>query len=140
MILSFLGCIGIIDGVLVKIRRPRKNPEHGKWFNGCKKMYCMNNVVIVDHHGLFIYVNPGYTGLFHNVNCLRALDMYGTWHDYFVTMIETNTSNMCLEIQGTMAQRCSYYVESKARKSKAKISHNLWWMLGTKCMPNIAFT
>ena len=72
------GCIGFINGTLVKIRRPWKNPEHGKWFNGRKKMYCMNNVVIVDHHGLFIYVDPTYPGSFHDVSCLRASDMYGT--------------------------------------------------------------
>ena len=70
MIPSFPSCIGIIDGTLVKIRRPWKNPEHNKWFNGRKKMYCMNNIVIVDHHGLFIYVNPTYPGSFHDVSCL----------------------------------------------------------------------
>ena len=83
MIKSFPSCIGIIDCTLVKIRRPWKNLEHGKSFNGCKKMYCMNNVVIVNHHGLFIYVDLGYPSSFHDVNCLQASDMYGTWHDYF---------------------------------------------------------
>ena len=73
------GCIGFIDGTLVKIRRPWKNPEHGKWFNGRKKMYCMNNVVIVDHHGLFIYVDPTYPGSFHDVSCLQVSDMYRAW-------------------------------------------------------------
>ena len=80
---TFLGCIGIIDGTLIKIRRRWKNPEHGKWFNGRKKMYSMNNVVIVDHHDLFIYVNPGYLGSFHDVSCLRASDMYETWCEHF---------------------------------------------------------
>ena len=84
MIPSFLGCIGIIDGTLVKIYcRPWKNPEHGKWFNGHKKMYCMNNDVIVDHHGLFIYIDPTYPGSFHDVSCLQASNMYGAWRDYF---------------------------------------------------------
>ena len=73
----------------MKIRRPWKNPEHGKWFNRRKKMYCMNNVVIVDHHGLFIYVDPGYPGSFHDVSCLRASDMYTAWRDYF-THDDTN--------------------------------------------------
>ena len=83
MIPSFPGCIGIIDGTLVKIRRPWKNPEHGKWFNGRKKMYCMNNVVIFNHNGLFIYVDPAYLGSFHDVSCLRAYDIYRVWCDYF---------------------------------------------------------
>ena len=67
----------------MKIRRPWKNPDHGKWFNGKKKLYSMNNVVIVDHHGLFIYIDPGYPGSFHDVSCVRASYMYATWHQYF---------------------------------------------------------
>ena len=77
MISTFPDCIGFIDGTLVKIRRPWKNPEHGKWFNGHKKMYCINNVVVVDHHGFFIYVDCSYPWSFHDVTCLQASDMYG---------------------------------------------------------------
>ena len=44
----------------------------------------MNNVVIVDHQGLFIYVDPSYLGSFHDVTCLRALDMYRMWRHFFV--------------------------------------------------------
>ena len=83
MIPAFPGCIRFIEDTLVKIRRPWKNPEHGKWFNGCKKMYCMNNAVIVDHHGFFIYVDPSYPRSFHDMTCLRVSDMYGTWHHFF---------------------------------------------------------
>ena len=73
MVPGFPGCIGIIDGMLVKIRRSWKNPDHGKWFNGPKKMYCMNNVVIVDHHNLFIYIDSSYPGSFHDISCLHTL-------------------------------------------------------------------
>ena len=83
MIPTFSGCNGFIDGTLVKIRRSWKNPEHHKRFNDRKKMYCMNNVVIVDHHGLFIYVDPSYPRSFHDVTCLRASDMYGMWRHFF---------------------------------------------------------
>ena len=84
MVSAFPGCIGIIDGTLIKIRRPWKNPDHNKWFNGHKKMYCMNNVVIVDHHGLFIYIDSTYPGSFHDVSCLRASQLHKTWRDHFV--------------------------------------------------------
>jgi hypothetical protein len=30
----------------------------------------MNNTVVVDHDGLFIHVNPGYHGLYHNGSIL----------------------------------------------------------------------
>jgi hypothetical protein len=32
---------------------------HSKWFEGMKKMYCMNNMIVVGHYGLFIYINLG---------------------------------------------------------------------------------
>ena len=83
MVPTFLGCSGIINSISVKIYRPWKNLEHGKWFNGRKKMYYMNNVVLVDHHGLFIYVNLSYPDLFHDVSSSQALDIYETWRDYF---------------------------------------------------------
>ena len=72
MVPSFPECIGIIDGTLVKIRKPWENPEHAKWFNGCKKMYSKNNVIIVDYHGLFIYIDSSFPGSFHDVSCLHA--------------------------------------------------------------------
>ena len=56
---EFPGCIGIIDGTLVKIRRPWRNENHGRYFNGQKNMYCINNLVVVDHFGLVIYVKVG---------------------------------------------------------------------------------
>ena len=69
---DFEGCIGFIDGTLVKIRRPYRDPDHSRFFNGRKKIYAMNNTVVVDHNGLFIYIDPGYPGSFHDVSCLRA--------------------------------------------------------------------
>lgn len=81
---QFPGCIGMIDGTLVKIRRPYNNPEHRRWFNGRKKMYAMNNTVIIDHSGLFIHLDVGYPGSFHDVNILRQSDVYHNWRQHFV--------------------------------------------------------
>ena len=83
MVPNFLGCIGIIDGTLVKICRPWKNPEHAKWFNGRKKMYSMNNIVIVDHHSLFIYVDSSFPRSFYDVICLHASQLHATWCEHF---------------------------------------------------------
>ena len=79
----FPGCIGFIDGTLVEIQRPWHNPNHAKWFNGRKKMYCMNNIVVVDHDGLFIHVDPGYPGSYHDENIFRHSHLYGQWRDFF---------------------------------------------------------
>ena len=46
-------------------------------------MYYINNIVVVDHHGLFIYVDLAYPDSFHDVSCLQACNMYGAWRDYF---------------------------------------------------------
>ena len=80
------GCLGFIDGTLVEIRRPsskRLSDRHQMWYNGHMSMYCVSNTVIVDHDGLFIYIDPGYPGSFHDVNCLRRSELYQNWREYF---------------------------------------------------------
>jgi hypothetical protein len=79
---GFEGCIGHIDGTLCRIRRPCI-PEHKKYYNNRKAMYCLNSVVVVDHDGLFIYVEAGYAGSYHDVRCLRLSDLYRNWRQYF---------------------------------------------------------
>jgi len=49
---KFQGCIGFIAETSIKILKPWNNVAHGLWFNGRKNMYFMNNMVVVDHHGL----------------------------------------------------------------------------------------
>jgi hypothetical protein len=83
---DFRGCIGFIDGTLIEICRP--SAETGKdsqrlWYNGSKSMYCFNNTVVVDHNGLFTYIDPGYPGSLHDVNCLRQSELYNNWRRYF---------------------------------------------------------
>lgn len=46
-------------------------------------MYAVNNTVVVDHDGLFTYIDPGYPGSFHDINCLRRSDLYQNWRDHF---------------------------------------------------------
>ena len=48
-----------------------------------QKMYCMNNVVIVDHHGLFIYIDSSYPSSFHDITCLCASQLHRTWREHF---------------------------------------------------------
>ncbi|KAL2630485.1 hypothetical protein R1flu_015171 [Riccia fluitans] len=50
---------------------------------GGKKTYCLNNIVIVDHNGLFIFIDSGYPGSYHDVNCLRNSTLFQHWRDYF---------------------------------------------------------
>lgn len=79
---QFEGCIGFIDGTLLKIRRPTIS-EHRVFFNGRKKMYSLNNTVIVDHNGLFIHMDLGFPGSFHDVNILRNSEFHKNWRDFF---------------------------------------------------------
>eukprot|EP00475_Leptophrys_vorax_P030995 TRINITY_DN4678_c0_g2_i1.p2 TRINITY_DN4678_c0_g2~~TRINITY_DN4678_c0_g2_i1.p2 ORF type:complete len:129 (-),score=13.07 TRINITY_DN4678_c0_g2_i1:293-679(-) len=48
MIEGFPGAMGMIDGTLVECTEKQR-----LYFNGRKKMYCYNNVVVVDNNGLF---------------------------------------------------------------------------------------
>jgi len=66
-ILEFQGCIAFIDGIFFKNLKTLDNVAHGLWFNGWKKMHFMNNIVVMDHHGLFIYLDVGYQDSFHDV-------------------------------------------------------------------------
>lgn len=83
MIPDLEGCIGFIDGTLIRIRRPSNVERHQLWYNGRKSMYALNNTVVIDHRGLFIYIDPGYPGSFHDVNCLRQSDLYKNWRRHF---------------------------------------------------------
>jgi hypothetical protein len=80
---QFAGCIGYVDGTLCKIRRPYKDPQHSRWFNGRKKIYSVNNTVVVDHDGLFIYIDSGFPGSYHDVSILRASSLYQNWRSHF---------------------------------------------------------
>jgi len=46
---KFHGCIKLIDGTLIKIQKPWNDREHKIWFNGRKKIYLMDNIMVVDH-------------------------------------------------------------------------------------------
>ena len=68
---TFEGHIGFIDDILVKIHRPYKDSNHSRFFNN-KKIFSINNKMVVDHNSLFIYIDHRYLGSFHDVSCLRA--------------------------------------------------------------------
>ena len=80
---GFDGCVGFIDGTLIAIRRSSNVESDLPWYNGRKSMYCLINTVVIDHRGLFIYIDPGYPGSFHDVNCLRQSDLYKNWLRFF---------------------------------------------------------
>jgi DDE superfamily endonuclease len=79
---EFPGCIGHVDGKLCKIKKPA-TPENSLYDNRRKHMYCFNNVVVVDHQGLFIFVDSGFAGSFHDVRCLRNNSLHLHWRDHF---------------------------------------------------------
>ncbi len=43
----------------------------------------MNNMVILNHHRLFIYIDISNLGSYHDVNIFRHLGVYKNWHQYF---------------------------------------------------------
>lgn len=81
----FYGCIGFIDGTLVKIHRPTNISEHlsRRYYTRRKKIYGFNNTIAVDHDGLIIYIDPGYAGSYHDITILRQSDLYRNWRNYF---------------------------------------------------------
>jgi DDE superfamily endonuclease len=81
---EFPGCIGHVDGTLCEINRPAIH-EHKRYYNNRKKMYCFNNVVIIDHDGLFIYIDAGFAGSFHDFRCLRNSHIHQNWRNCFAS-------------------------------------------------------
>jgi hypothetical protein len=73
---QFQGYIGFINGTFIKIHRPWNNPTHQSWFNGWKKIYCLNNLMVLDHQGLFIYLNLGFPRSYYDVIVLWQLDIH----------------------------------------------------------------
>jgi hypothetical protein len=47
-------------------------------------MYCMNNTIVVDHFGQFIYLDLGYLRSYHDVNIFCQLNIHKSWCQYFV--------------------------------------------------------
>jgi hypothetical protein len=48
----------------------------------------MNNSIMMDHRGLFIYLDFGYPGSYHDINILHQLNIHKSWHQYFVHTYE----------------------------------------------------
>lgn len=88
---QFKGCIGFIDGTLVRIRRPFSVDRdlQRAYYNGRKRMHCMNNTVVIDHDGLFIFVDPSYPGTLHDVAMLRNSTLHRNWRQAFSRSNET---------------------------------------------------
>jgi hypothetical protein len=43
----------------------------------------MKNTIVFYHHGLFIYIDIGYQGFYHNVIILRHSSVYNNWYQFF---------------------------------------------------------
>lgn len=89
------GCISCVHGTLVQIRHSYKNEHHTRWYHGRKIMYCMNNTILVDHDGLFIFVDGGYPGSFHDMTILKNSWVEMHWWDLF-----TNNNDYCEFVLG----------------------------------------
>jgi hypothetical protein len=62
--------IGLIDGMLIKIQKPHNDVTYKVWLNWCKKPYLINNTMVIENWGLFIYLDFRYLGFHHDVTIL----------------------------------------------------------------------
>lgn len=46
-------------------------------------MYCLNSSALVDHDGLFIFIDLGYLGSYHDVTILKELAIDKNWRQLF---------------------------------------------------------
>jgi len=45
-------------------------------------MYCMNNMVVMHHCGLFVYLDFKYLRSYHVINIVHELDIHKSWNQY----------------------------------------------------------
>lgn len=64
---EFLNCIKQIDDTLIKVHKPYNNKSHKHGSMAKNKIYSLNNIVVVDHHDMFIYLHINYSRSFHDV-------------------------------------------------------------------------
>jgi hypothetical protein len=111
-------CIWFIDGILIKIYK--WNETHCTWFNGWKKIYAMNNIIILDHFGLFIYINIGYLVL------TMMWTRYGTLVFIRICInispMVMTTLNTYWEIQVIWAWGDVYYAKNRVMRASTKCS------------------
>lgn len=60
------------------------------YFNGRKKLYCFNRVVVIVHDGLLIYVATGYEGIFPDAKVIRVTELAINWRENFTTDPESS--------------------------------------------------
>jgi hypothetical protein len=70
--------------MLIKICKPWNDGTNKVWFNMQKKIYSMNNIVVVDHQGLFTYLDFGYLGSYHDVTILSQSELHKNWCQFFL--------------------------------------------------------
>ncbi|KAL3685319.1 hypothetical protein R1sor_003341 [Riccia sorocarpa] len=72
--LGFPGCVGLVDGTLVKLsQRPR---DDGETYFDQKSNYSLNVQVICDQHKRVIYFFAGMPGSCHDLTCLRRSGLW----------------------------------------------------------------
>ncbi len=77
-----ISCQGALGLLMVDIYRPWKNSKHWSCFNGWNQIFAMNNIMVLNHHGLFIYINMSYLRSYHNIN-IHLSTIYWKWCHYF---------------------------------------------------------
>jgi hypothetical protein len=43
----------------------------------------MDSTVVVDHDGLFIFIDPGFPGFYREITVIRHSLLYENWREYF---------------------------------------------------------
>jgi hypothetical protein len=59
--LKFQDYIRFINGTFINIHKSWNNDIHKSWFNKHKKIYYMNNMVVLNYHKLFTLLIPSMT-------------------------------------------------------------------------------
>ena len=106
------------------------------WFNGRKKMYYMNNKVIVLHKGLFTHLDLGFPCACLDVTNLRHSDFYRRWRAFITHANGYFGDN--LGDHGYLGENM-FIMQVLGQVEHPRIwMKELSWHI-TRCMPNIGW-
>jgi hypothetical protein len=91
----------------------------------------MNNMIIVDHNGLFLYIDLGYLGSYHGLTILKHSGIYQACHENF--KLANYYFEYLLGDLGTWEWK-HLLCNRLGSKSYLQMWIMVWFVLTTKCM------
>ena len=120
----FIGCIGAIDGLAIRIKCPSNTNDPGNYFSR-KNFYALNVQAICDRQKRILWISPGHKGATHDSVAWKETKL----HDLLDKELYDTLKKHGFFIVGDSAYPLSPYLQvpySDARPKSDKDAFNFW--------------